>query len=162
MSWWNVGVEVLAIVELDALAQLELQRLVVDPLPGGGELALVLVGLGVAVDQGIPDIGSKNDAEAHIVEIGIDVLDHLVVGEPDRVVPLVRESRAGRNSSECDGRCQEAFRHRDSLSAGPLGRILPHAIAFSMTAAAAVKRHPSGLRRMPASAAHCRKFHPQA
>ena len=51
-----VGVELLAVVELDALAQLELERLVVDPLPGGRKLALVLVGLGIAIDQRVPDV----------------------------------------------------------------------------------------------------------
>jgi hypothetical protein len=39
-----VGVELLAVVEFHPLAQVELDRLVVDLAPGGGELALVLVG----------------------------------------------------------------------------------------------------------------------
>jgi hypothetical protein len=39
-----VGGELVAVVELHAAAQVEFQRLVVDPAPGGGELALVLVG----------------------------------------------------------------------------------------------------------------------
>ena len=86
-----VGVEFLAVVELDALAQLEFERLVVDPFPGGRELALVFVGLGVAVDQRVPDVVAEDHADAHVVEVGIDVLQHLVVAEADRVVLLAGE-----------------------------------------------------------------------
>ncbi len=50
------GVERLAVVELDALAQGELPRRVVDHLPAGGEHRRGLVGLGIAVHQAIVDV----------------------------------------------------------------------------------------------------------
>ena len=70
----RLGVERLAVVELDALTQRELPGGVVDDLPSGGEHRPGLEGLGVAVEQAI-----------------VDVLEH-VVGRP--VHDRRREHRA--------------------------------------------------------------------
>jgi hypothetical protein len=61
----------------------------------GRELALVFVGLGIAIDQRVPHVLRDDHADAHVVEIGVHVLRHLVVGEPDRVVLLGGERRGG-------------------------------------------------------------------
>ena len=68
-----VGVEVRAVVEFDALAQIELERLVVDPPPRRRELALELAGLGIAKDQRVPDCVCENVADCRTVEVRIDI-----------------------------------------------------------------------------------------
>jgi hypothetical protein len=88
-----VGVELGTVVELHAPAQLELERLLVDPFPGGRELPLVLVGLGIAIDQRVPHLMGQDHADAHVVEIGIGVVENLVVGDAERVVLLGRHRR---------------------------------------------------------------------
>ncbi len=83
-----VGAEALAVMELDAGAQGEIEGLVVDPFPRRRQLALVLAGLGIAIDEIAPDVMSDDDALAHVVEIGVDALRHHVGGEDDGVVAL--------------------------------------------------------------------------
>ena len=99
-----VGVELLAVVELHALAQVELERLVVDLPPGGGELALVLAAVRIAIDQRVPDVLADDHADADVVEVGIDVLRRLVVSELDALIALAGECgcRRGENGGESE------------------------------------------------------------
>jgi len=80
-------------MELHALAQLELERLLVDPFPRSRELALVFVGIGITIDQGVPHLMRHDHADTYAVKIGIDVIQHLFVGNPERVVLLGRHRR---------------------------------------------------------------------
>jgi hypothetical protein len=82
--------EGLAVVELHALAEIHLQRLVVDPLPRRGELTLVFATRRVAIDQSVPDVLADNDADADVVEERIDVLRNLIIGKADRVAGFLR------------------------------------------------------------------------
>ena len=50
-----VGVEGLAVLKVDALAQVELERQIIDPAPRGGKRRLVFEGVRIAVDQLVPD-----------------------------------------------------------------------------------------------------------
>ena len=52
----ELRVERLAVVELHALAELELPGGVVDDLPAGGQHRLGLEGLGVTVEQPVVDV----------------------------------------------------------------------------------------------------------
>ena len=119
-----VGVELLAIVELDALAQVELDGAVVDLPPGRRELALVLTAGRIAVDQTVPDVLADDHADAHVVEEGIDVLRSLVVGKPDSVVALGGEDRARRD----EARSQREATYRTTWNVH--GRLLPMPRAY--------------------------------
>ncbi len=134
-----VGVEGGAVMKLDALAQLELERLLVDPFPGSRELALVLVALGTAIDQRVPYLLREDHADAHIVEIGIGVVEHLVVGNAQRVVLTSRHRRCRRNSAgreRSDGQTPEERRQTTDR----VDLVGPCSVGFPLS---------SGLRRLP-------------
>jgi hypothetical protein len=103
-----VGRELLAVVEFHAAAQVELERPVVDDAPRRREVGLVLPRVGIAVDQRVPDLVAQDDAEADVVEVGIDVLDRLVIGEAQGVAALVG-----------GGRCRGERRKKDQAGEEP-------------------------------------------
>jgi hypothetical protein len=63
----SIGIELFAVVELHALTQLEFKRAIVDLLPAARQIADVFIGLGVTVDQGVPDLGAQIHVTAHDV-----------------------------------------------------------------------------------------------
>ena len=77
-------------MELDPLPQIELERLVVDPFPGCRKLAFVLAAIGIAVNERVPHLVGENDPDAYAIEIGVRVVEHLLVGNAQRVVSLSR------------------------------------------------------------------------
>ena len=83
--------EFCAIVEFHASAQLDLERLVIDPLPSRRQLPGVVVGDGIAIDQRVPHMMADDHPDADIVEIRSHVFRRLIVGEPDRIVFLAGE-----------------------------------------------------------------------
>ena len=99
-----VRVELLAVMELHALSQVELERLVVDLPPGRSELALVLAGVRIAIDERVPDVLADDHADADVVEEGIDVLRRLVVSELDALIALAGERgcRRGEDAGESE------------------------------------------------------------
>ena len=64
-----VAAEVAAVVELDALAEFELERRVVDPVPGGGQAGLEAAGEEVAVDEAVGDGGEGAEAVGADVDV---------------------------------------------------------------------------------------------
>ena len=103
-----VGVEGLAVVEFHSAAQIEFERGVVYPAPGGRKRRLVFVGLRVAVDQRVPDVVRQDHADAHVVEISVQALRTLVGGEPDRVFALAGFDR--QREGDCRGE-QRRMKH---------------------------------------------------
>src|SRR5262249_51218732 len=101
-----IGVEFRAVVELHAFAQFKFERRVVDPLPGCRELPFVCAGFRVAIDQRIPNMVGQDHANAHVIEIGVEVVEGLFLGEADRIVALAgerrrREGKSHDKSYEC-------------------------------------------------------------
>ena len=63
-----IGVELGAVVKFDALAQLDLEGLVVEPFPGGGKLSLVFAGSRIAIDERVPDLFGDDEAENTVLK----------------------------------------------------------------------------------------------
>lgn len=92
------------------MAELEIERRLVDPLVGGGEGRLVLAGDRVALDQIIPDQAADEHALADaLVELDVVALDGAAPADVESVVLLSGPGRAGRQrhgpgKGECDRR----------------------------------------------------------
>lgn len=114
-----IGIEGLAILKLHALSQLELECRRVDPLPRDREIALVLAGHCIAVEQPIPDGIAEENPFAGGVVIGVDVLQLPRKGDVERIIRLSgkgcgRHQACGQKKCcKCDG----------SLHVGPLQLI---------------------------------------
>ena len=97
-----LGVEVGAVMKLDAFAQLHLQRLVVRPLPFRRQKRQNFVGLRIAVDQAVA-LGIGRDQRLALIAV-IDVRRvHLGGGGPhEGVVVLARQrGRRGERGETC-------------------------------------------------------------
>ena len=98
----GIGIEFLAIMKFDALAQVEFERTVVDLPEALGKLALVLTGNRIPVKQRIPNIGAQDHADAHIVEVWINVFGGLVVGHAQRIRLFVGQGRPRKPEHRCN------------------------------------------------------------
>ena len=117
----RVRVELLAVVEFDALAQLEFERAVVDLLEALGKLAFIFACHRVTKQQRIPDVGPQDHANAHVVEIRVDVFRCLVVGHAQRVGLLVGGCRRRKRRTQ-----------RKRGHAGPRRQPAPEGVAQSI------------------------------
>jgi hypothetical protein len=88
-------VELGAIMEFYASAQLDFERLFIDPFPSRRQLSRVAVGDGIAMNERIPDMMANDHADAYVVEIRSHVFRCLIVSEPDRII-LLAGDRCGR------------------------------------------------------------------
>ena len=96
-----VRVEGLAIVELDALAELQLKRRIVDPLPACRQVRKILASPRVAHYQSVPDHRGEPDTSPRraVVVVGVDHDAVHAPSDPQCVVGLVRPGVAA------DGHC---------------------------------------------------------
>ena len=81
-----VSREVAAVVELDAPAQFELERGVVDPRERFRQMRLDLVCFVVAIDQRVPDMVPEHDAFADRMGIEVDARRHAVRCPDQRII----------------------------------------------------------------------------
>ena len=88
-----VRIEGLPVVERDALTQIELEGELVDPAPRGRKPCPVFEGVGIALDELIPDHSCRKDAFPAGVEIGVRNIERLVPGDGEGVVLLASERR---------------------------------------------------------------------
>ncbi len=109
-----LGGHFIAVVELDALAQLQLERLVVDTLPLGGKTRnRTLIAHPVTQDQAFPEVGEE-DALADVGLLVVDV-ERVVVGDllhrdGDGRALALAESEARQNERAGGGGADKAER----------------------------------------------------
>jgi hypothetical protein len=90
-----VGRERIAVVELHAAAQVELDRLVVHQLPGRRQERLDLERVGIAIDQPVPGLMRDDDTGAELVEIRVDIGDRVAEDDAQGVGGFLRHRGRG-------------------------------------------------------------------
>ena len=116
-----VGGHLAAVVEFDAVAELQLHRLVVDLLPALGELAAIGLGCDVERDEGVEHRAIDEIGFGVGVLCRIDQLDRLVDGKAQRVFGFLGLGGTGqsqRRRDECGEKsCARMFEpYASSLS----------------------------------------------
>src|SRR5215471_8415363 len=94
-------------MEFDALAQIELNRHIVDEAPCGREVSLVGTGIVVAVNERVPDMVGNDAADDKLIVVGVYIVQRRLIGEVKRIVGLPRERGGRENASgeQRDGNC---------------------------------------------------------
>jgi 4a-hydroxytetrahydrobiopterin dehydratase len=95
-----VGRERAAVVELDALADREIERVVVGELPVGGQRRLDLEGRRIAMNQHVPRLVRQDQAGALAVEIHVDVRHGVVEQDAQLVGSLLGRGRRRGSGAE--------------------------------------------------------------
>ena len=99
-----VGIESGAVMKSDPFTQLEFQRFVVYPAPGGCQLTLKFTGVGIAIDQRVPDRMRKRLGGTATAKVFIEARKRLLGCKANGVVFLVREcGRCERGCSQQRG-----------------------------------------------------------
>ena len=80
-------------MELHALADVEVERVVLGELPFGGERRLDLEGRGIAMHQHVPGLMGEDQAGALAVEVHVDVGHGIDELDAQRVGALLGEGR---------------------------------------------------------------------
>ncbi len=89
-------------MELNALPDRKVERVVVGELPVGGERRLDLEGRGVAMHQHVPGLVRQDQPGALAVEIHVDVGHGVVEQDAQRIGRLLGEDRGG-SGSDAEG-----------------------------------------------------------
>jgi hypothetical protein len=91
-----IGAERIAVVERDAGAQREVDRLGVHLLPGRGEQRTQLIGVRIAIDQPVPHMQLQQEAGPLRIVVEIHVGQRVAPGDAQRVVRLLGGGRPRR------------------------------------------------------------------
>ena len=80
-------------MELDAGPEPEVDRLVIDQLPLGGEVGLDLERRGIAMHQHVPRMVGEHEPSALAVHIGVDIRHTVAEDDAQIVGRLLRDNR---------------------------------------------------------------------